>query len=97
MRKIIEEAFSYDYNSMIEEFDFYGRMNPRDQTSLVKNLFGTFKKKHNLFFKGCNKHFINQIITGMYARFYPNYKDVIKMGKLVLEIFFIQRGTVVIR
>jgi hypothetical protein len=33
----------------------------------------------------------------MYARFYPNYKDVIKKDKLVLEIFFIQRGTVVIR
>jgi len=30
MRNIIEEAFKYDYNSMIEEFDFYLRMTPRD-------------------------------------------------------------------
>jgi hypothetical protein len=35
MRSLIEDAFKFDYNSLIEEWDFYIRMTPRDQTSLV--------------------------------------------------------------
>lgn len=97
MRSLIEDAFKFDYNSLIEEWDFYIRMTPRDQTSLVQELFASRIKQHNLFFEGCGDHFVNFIVTGMHARVYNNYKDIVKHGKLFTEMYFIRQGTVVMR
>jgi hypothetical protein len=50
-----------------------------------------------LFFEGCGDHFVNFIVTGMHARVYNNYKDIVKHGKLFTEMYFIRQGTVVMR
>ena len=40
----VEDAFEYDFNMLIEEYDFYYGLSPKMQTNLVNFLFFDFKK-----------------------------------------------------
>lgn len=37
-------AFRRDFNTLIEEFDFYQQLSPKMQTEVVQYLFGGFKR-----------------------------------------------------
>ena len=99
MRSTIEEAFIFDYNTLIEEeqYDFYTNLSPYYQTQLIQQLFGDFIHQFWNFFEGAQAHFINELVTNMYARILDSYVDMIKYHKKVKEIFFITQGRVVMR
>lgn len=73
IRKNLENAFRYDFNVIIEEFDFYEHLSPQLRTKLVIELFGPFESKFHLFFGELDRLFINEVIINMFARIYkPN-------------------------
>lgn len=43
IRKNLENAFRFDYNVIIEEFDFYEHLSPQLRTKLVIELFSPFE------------------------------------------------------
>jgi hypothetical protein len=43
IRHNLEVAFAYDFNVIIEEFNFYERLTPKDQNELLDLLFGSVK------------------------------------------------------
>jgi hypothetical protein len=44
IRHNLEVAFAYDFNVIVEEFDFYEKLTPRDQNELLNLLFGSVKE-----------------------------------------------------
>ena len=42
IRKRVEDAFLYDFNMIIEEFDCYQELSSQLQSKVAKKLFGNF-------------------------------------------------------
>ena len=63
----VEDAFSLDYNMLIEEFNFYHMLPPKMQTDLVEFLFHDFKSKFAAFFDPCEVGFTNELIVNLTA------------------------------
>lgn len=75
IRNYVEEAFLYDFNLIIEEFDFYTEIPPKLQTEIILNInsFREFELSFSHFFDGCERGFINELIIQLYCRiFTPN-------------------------
>ena len=96
IRKYVEQAFLYDFNLVIEEFQFYQQITPKMQTNLIKNtrVFRNFERDFNHFFEECERGFTNELIISMYARIYTPGKTIIQYKSTVKEMFFIRQGLV---
>ena len=86
----------YDFNTIIEEHDFYQRLTPRMQTELTQTLFGDFIVSFGHFFDHCEQGFINEFVVSMYARTFDPGQDIIRPGADFNEVYFIWQGQVAI-
>jgi len=50
IRKNLEDAFEYDFNVIIEEFNFYNQLCPLLKSKLMIKIFTPFEQKFFLFF-----------------------------------------------
>lgn len=63
-----EQAFLHDHNLIVESFDFYQHLTPKDQTEVIKLLFSDFRRRFRFFFDPCEQGFINEAIIQMATR-----------------------------
>ena len=92
--KDIEEAFLFDFNIIIEEFDLYQKLPPGVQSQLITYIFPEFIERFNHFLGKCENGFRNELIIQMYTRrMYPN-TEVIYNQKMFEEIYFVMQGKV---
>ena len=96
IRKYVEQAFLYDFNLVIEEFQFYQQITPKMQTELIQSTrtFKEFEKSFNHFFEECERGFTNDLIINMLCRIYIPGKIVISYKSNVKEMYFIRQGLV---
>lgn len=96
IRKYVEQAFLYDFNLVIEEFQFYQQITPKMQTELIQSTrtFRDFEKSFNHFFEECERGFTNDLIISMLCRIYIPGKIVISYKSNVKEMYFIRQGLV---
>jgi hypothetical protein len=94
IKEFIEDAFVYDYNLIIEEFNFYTELPAQIQNSISESLFKTFKKQFSNFFMNTDVGFQHQLIVNMYCRIFEPGKTIISYGQKVNEMYFINRGNV---
>lgn len=96
IRKYVEQAFLYDFNLVIEEFQFYQQITPKMQTDLIQNtrVFKEFERSFNHFFEECERGFTNELIIQMYCRISTPGKVVISYKSNVKEMYFIRQGLV---
>ena len=90
----VEEAFVYDFNMIIEEFDFYYSLTPKMQTDLVNFLFAEFKKEHATFFDPCEVGFTNELIVNLTAFLMSPNHELAKPGIKMDMFYFISEGFV---
>lgn len=57
IKKYVEEAFIYDFNLLIEEFDFYMYLPPNIQNEIIQTLFSQFKNNFQFFFNNTDVGF----------------------------------------
>lgn len=50
IKEFIQDAFVYDYNLIIEEFEFYNQLPSHLQNKISESLFKTFKQQFSMFF-----------------------------------------------
>jgi len=96
IRKYVEQAFQFDFNLVIEEFQFYQQITPKMQTELIQSTrtFREFEKSFNHFFEECERGFTNDLIISMLCRIYIPGKTVISYKSNVKEMYFIRQGLV---
>jgi hypothetical protein len=72
IRKYVEQAYKYDFNLLIEEFEFYQQMTPHSQTKIIQETktFKEFEKNFEHFFEDCERGFTNELIINMFCRLY---------------------------
>lgn len=58
----IRDAFLFDFNLIVEEFNFHQKLPPKDQTALIEQIFGDFIKKFDHFFGPCEIGFKNEFV-----------------------------------
>lgn len=94
IRKYVENAFMYDFNLVIEEFQFYQQITPKMQTELIQSTrtFKEFEKTFSHFFEECERGFTNDLIIHMLCRFYMHDMSVISYKTNVKEMYFIKQG-----
>lgn len=63
----VEDAFSLDFDMIIDEFSFYQKLPPKRQTELVDFIFRKFKKDFANFFDPCETGFVNELIVNLTA------------------------------
>jgi hypothetical protein len=62
IRRNLEVAFAYDFNTIVEEFNFYEKLSPKHQNEVINLLFGHIKTQFHHFFEGCEEGFVNEVI-----------------------------------
>lgn len=77
---------------IIEEFDFFQQLTPRDQTLVIDVLFGSFKEQFSYYFEGCERGFVNEMIIRMYARVFKSGDLIINAKNKLTEVCFIFKG-----
>lgn len=92
IRKYVEQAFMYDFNLVIEEFDFFQQITPKMQTDIIQKTkqFNEFERCFNHFFEECERGFSNELIINMYCRIQYPGKPVISHKSHVKELYFIK-------
>lgn len=85
----IQDAFVYDYNVIIEQFNFYDELPAELQNRVSHCLFSTFKTQFNHFFLNTDIGFQNQFIINMYVRIFEPGKYLVNYGEKFSEIYFI--------
>ena len=96
IKQYINQAFLYDYNLVIEEFNFFQQITPKMQTELILSTyqFKKFEKNFNHFFEECEQGFVNELIIRLYCRIQNPGKTVISYKSSVKEMYFINSGQV---
>lgn len=96
IRKYVEQAFMYDFNLVIEEFQFYQHLTPKMQTELIQSTrtFKEFEKSFNHFFEECERGFTNELIINLLCRIFTPGRVVIGYKANVKEMYFIRQGLV---
>ena len=84
----------YDFNLVIEEFQFYQQITPKMQTELISSTrtFREFERTFGHFFDECERGFTNDLIINMLCRFYMHNMSVISYKTNVKEMYFIKQG-----
>ena len=95
LKEFIQDAFIYDYNLIIEEFNFYNELPAQIQNQISESLFKSFKNQFSNFFLNTDIGFQHQLIVNMYCRIYEPGKTIISNGQKLNEMYFITRGTVI--
>jgi hypothetical protein len=88
----VENAMMYDFNLIIEEFEFYQRLKPRMQTELIDTVFIDFQEKFWKFFKLCQVGFRNEFIISMLCRLYRTDDIIMNIGDKVRYVYFLHEG-----
>lgn len=96
IRTFVVNAFLYDFNLVIEEFDFYQQITPKMKTDLIQNtrVFKEFERSFAHFFEECERGFTNELIMSLYCRIYGPGKTVISYKSNVKEMYFIRQGLI---
>ena len=94
IQTVIEQAFMYDFNMIIDDFDFYFKLPPKMQTELVESLFGKFKKDFAHFFDPCETGFTNEVIVNLKAFHLPQNFEILSPGCKIDTLYFITDGIV---
>lgn len=94
MTEVIDDAMKYDYNMIIEEFDFYLQLSPKLQNDICLLLFKDFMKNFSHFFDSCELGFRNELIINLFVRRYPSGTKIAMKGKKLDQMFFICEGRV---
>ena len=69
----VRDAFHYDFNLIVEEYDLYQQLTPKMQIELINKIFGKFIITFKHFFNSCEIGFRNEFIIWLLARNYsPN-------------------------
>lgn len=68
----VKDALLFDFNMIIEEFNFYQKLSSKMQSQIIDLVFVDFQKRFRHFFDLCEKGFLNELIINMYARNYPS-------------------------
>jgi signal-transduction protein with cAMP-binding, CBS, and nucleotidyltransferase domain len=86
----------YDFNLVIEEFQFYQHLTPKMQTELIQSTrtFKEFEKSFNHFFEECERGFTNELIINLLCRIFTPGRVVIGYKANVKEMYFIRQGLV---
>ena len=96
INRFVQDAFLYDFNLIVEEFEMYQKLPPQMQTEVIDTLdtFVVFKQKFDHFFNSCEIGFRNEFIMQMYTREFEAGQEIVAYGKKFREIFFITLGAV---
>lgn len=94
IRETVWVAMLYDYNMMIEEFDFYNQLPPRMQHDLVNVLYRDAIEWFDKFFDFCQKGFRNEFIVNMLCRMPHKGQQLFSVGDKVPYIYFVEDGCV---
>jgi len=95
IKEFIQDAFVYDFNLIIEEFNFYYELPASIQNKISDSLFKTFKRQFNHFFLNTDIGFQHQLIVNMYCRIYEPGKVLVNYGAKLSEMYFISSGSAV--
>ena len=82
----------YDFNMIIDDFDFYFLLPPKLQTELVEALFGQFKTEFSHFFDPCETGFTNEIIVNLKFFLLEHNYEIASPGRKVDTLYFITEG-----
>ena len=85
----VSDAFHYDFNLIVEEYDLYELLPPKMQTDLIKQLFGSFIRDFKYFFNSCEEGFRNEFIIQLYARVYKPGMMIMRRGFEAQEVVLI--------
>jgi hypothetical protein len=94
IRETVWVAMLYDYNMMIEEYDFYNQLPPRMQNALVNILYRDAIEWFEMFFDNCQNGFRNEFIVNMLCRMPLPGQEIFSVGDPVRHIYFIEDGVV---
>ena len=96
LQRFVKDAFLYDHNLVVEEFNLYQLLPHRMQTEVIETLdtFKSFYEKFSTFFKPCEIGFRNEIVIQCFTREFPPGEEIVSYGKKFREIFFIMEGKV---
>ena len=96
MQRYVRDAFLYDHNLVVEEFNLYQLLPHRMQSEVIETLdvFQRFVEKFSTFFKPCEIGFRNEFVIQMYTRELPPKEVIVDFGKKFREIFFVMEGKV---
>ena len=92
IRKAASEAIQFDFNEIIEDFNFYQSMPVKLQSKLVQKLFGHFVAEFTCFFEDLERGFINELVMNLFSRSYEPGETIIEPGKTVTSLMFITKG-----
>ena len=84
----------YDFNMIIDDYDFYFKLPPKMQTELIDTLFSKFKKDFSHFFDPCETGFTNEIIINLKAFHLEQNFEILSPGLKMETFYFIIDGYV---
>lgn len=77
---------------ILEEFTFYQKLTPKQQTAVVKEIFGQFIKRFDHFLGSWEEGFRNQFIVELFTRNYKEYETFVNAGHEVESVILIIDG-----
>ena len=81
---------------LVEDYEFFQQLPPKDQTELIKLLFADFRLNFRHFFDPCEQGFVNEAIIWMFTRRYragTTNQMICQNGIKMTELYFICEGT----
>lgn len=96
MNKSIKISFFSDFNTIVEESNYFQRLSHKLQTKLINLMFRDFETNFDTFFINLERGFINNLIVNLYARAYQPGHEFIRPGQKIIEICFIIEGQIAI-
>lgn len=92
INKNFEDSLQYNYNLLVDEFEFFSQLPPRMQSDLVRLIFKSFLNRFDYFFDSLDSGFVNEIVVNMYAKTYQPGDDIVTPGQRVDAIMFVLQG-----
>lgn len=92
VRKRLDDAFLFDYNLIIEEFQIYQKLSSKLKTQVVSSVFGGFIKNFHLFFGELEYGFVSELVMNLFARSFNPGEVLLAAGQAVTKLMFITRG-----
>lgn len=89
----VEDAFYDDFNMIVEEFQFYQQLTPKQQSVLINEVFGSFIKKFDHFLGSWEEGFKNEFIVQLFTRNYKEYEFFVNAGHEVDSVTLITEGS----
>ena len=88
----VEDAFFFDHNMIIEEFNFYQELPPQMQGEVIKLVFADFLKQFDHFLGSFEEGFRNAFVVNLYTRNYKEYDFFAHAGHEVTQIIMVTEG-----